>query len=133
MAKASRAAVAQRCAEAGVVFQPLIFESLGGVSSEADDVIKSINRAVAENSDSRLSEIATLFWWGLAIDLQRAQHRAFAKRVRGLGFGLGDDGDGGGLAFLGCPPPPSGGEHIRLVPLWVADHSYMPCPPGVGG
>ena len=78
-----------------MVFQPMIFESLGGVSSEADDVIKSINRAVAENSDSHASEVATRFWWGLSIDIQRAQHRAFAKRVSGWGWGFKDPGIGG--------------------------------------
>ena len=100
--KCSRRDMELRCRDAGMVFQPMIFESLGGVSSEADDVIKSINRAVAENSDSRVSEVATRFWWGLSIDIQKAQHRAFAKRVSGWGFsGVGSGGGGG--AFLGDP------------------------------
>ena len=39
----------------------LIFESLGGVSGEAERVIKSLNKAVAENTDTSESEVATLF------------------------------------------------------------------------
>ena len=73
-----------KCQAAGVVFQPMIFESLGGVSIEAKRVIKSINNAVAENFDSPLSEVAQHFWWGLAVDIQKAQHKALAKRTRGL-------------------------------------------------
>ena len=52
VSKASRAAIAQRCSEAGVVFQPLIFESLGGVSVEAERVIKCLNKLVAVTQDS---------------------------------------------------------------------------------
>ena len=73
-----------KCQAAGVVFQPMIFESLGGVSIEAKRVIKSINNAVAENFDSPLSEVAQQFWWGLSVDIQKAQHKAFAKRAQGL-------------------------------------------------
>ena len=42
----------RRCREAGVVFQPMIFESLGGVSVEADRVINCPNKAVASTTDS---------------------------------------------------------------------------------
>ena len=91
--KCSRRDMEARCRAAGMVFQPMIFESLGGVSSEADSVIQCLNRAVAENTDSRLSEVATRFWWGLSVDLQKSQHRAFAKRVRGLGYGGWEEND----------------------------------------
>ena len=74
----------------------MIFESLGGVSSEADRVIKCLNQAVAENTDSPPGEIATRFWQRVSIDLQRAGHRAFGRRLGsgisrhvGEGFGLG--------------------------------------------
>ena len=60
----------------------MIFESLGGVSKEAVRVIKSLNKAVAENTDTSESEVATLFWQRLAIDIQRSAHRAFARRLR---------------------------------------------------
>ena len=65
-----------------VTFQPMIFESLGG-ATEADRVIKCLNKAVASATDSPEGEVATLFWHRLAIDIQRAGHRAFARRVAG--------------------------------------------------
>jgi len=68
----------------------MIFESLGGVSGEAERVIKSLNKAVAENTDTSESEVATLFWQRLSIDIQRSGHRAFARRV------WQDCGDSGG-------------------------------------
>ena len=58
----------------------MIFESLGGVSAEADGVIKCLNKAVALATDSPEGEVATLFWQRLGIDLQRLGHRAFARR-----------------------------------------------------
>ena len=81
--KCGRRDMEARCQAAGVVFQPMIFESLGGASVEARGVIKLLNRAVAENFDSPLNEVAQQFWWGLSVDIQKAQHRAFAKRAFG--------------------------------------------------
>ena len=81
-AKCGRNDTEERCRRAGVVFQPMIFESLGGVSAEAVRVIKSLNKAVAENTDTSESEVATLFWQRLAIDIQRSAHRAFSRRVQ---------------------------------------------------
>jgi len=60
----------------------MIFESLGGVSGEAERVIKSLNKAVAENTDTSETEVATHFWHRLSIDIQRSGHRAFSRRVR---------------------------------------------------
>ena len=85
----------ERCRSAGVVFQPMVFESLGGVSAEAERVIKSLNRAVAENTDTSETEVATLFWQRLAIDIQRAGHRAFSRRV------CSNNGEGDSMAFNG--------------------------------
>ena len=62
----------ERCRNAGVVFQPMIFESLGGISVEAEKVMKSLNKAVADTTDTLESEVATLFWHRLAIDIQRS-------------------------------------------------------------
>ena len=87
--KCSRQEVEERCRQAGVVFQPMIFDSLGGVSSEADRVIKSLNQAVAENTDSPIGEIATRFWQRISIDMQRAGHRAFSGRSGSAGSSLG--------------------------------------------
>ena len=81
-AKCGRQQTEERCRQAGVIFQPLIFESLGGVSGEAERVIKSLNKAVAENTETSETEVATHFWHRLAIDIQRSGHRAFSRRVR---------------------------------------------------
>jgi hypothetical protein len=70
--KCGRQNTEERCRNAGVVFQPMIFESLGGVSKEAELVIKSINKAVAENTDTSETEVATHFWQRLAIDIHGA-------------------------------------------------------------
>jgi len=87
--KCARAGVAQRCRDAGVVFQPLIFESLGGVSLEADRVIKSMNRAVAANTDSPLGEVATRFWHKISVDIVRGGYRAFKRRTFNTHVGSG--------------------------------------------
>jgi len=47
-AKCGRAAVEERCRELGVEFQPLIFESTGGIACEAEVVLPCINRIVAQ-------------------------------------------------------------------------------------
>ena len=67
----------------------LIFESLGGVSLEADRVIKTMNRAVAANTDSPLGEVATRFWNKISVDIVRGSHRAFKRRTFNTGVSLG--------------------------------------------
>ncbi len=62
--------------QAGVVFQPMIFDSMGGVSTEANRVIEGLNQAVADNTDSPIG-IATRFWQRVSVDMQRVGHRAF--------------------------------------------------------
>ena len=53
---------------------------------------------VAENQDAPYGELAARFWQRISIDLQRAGHRAFSRRVaRGKDL----DGDGGGRVFVG--------------------------------
>ena len=73
--------VEERCRAVGVTFQPMIFESLGGVSAEAERVIKCLNKAVADNTDTPEAEVATLFWRRMSIDIQRSAHKAFIRRV----------------------------------------------------
>lgn len=105
--KCGRENTEERCRRAGVVFQPMIFESLGGVSGEAVGVIKSLNKAVAENTDASQSEVATLFWQRLSIDLQRSAHRAFARR---LPTGYQEDGfqAAANVGFAGLLEMPEG-------------------------
>ena len=92
----SRADVERRCRERGVAFQPLIFESLGGVGPETVRVLKSLNQVVAANTDSSYGEIATRFWQRLSVDIQRCQHRAFVRRT---GWDELRDTVGSGFAF----------------------------------
>ena len=62
--------------------EPLIFESLGGVSVvEAERAIKSLNKALAANADSSKEEVATQFWQRLRVDLLRGSCRAFHRRL----------------------------------------------------
>ena len=96
--KCRRADIERRCREFGVVFQPLIFESLGGVSVEAEGVIKSLNQLVAANTDSPYGEVATRFWQRVSIDIQRAEHRAFTRRI--INIGRGDDYSHAGGALV---------------------------------
>ena len=89
--KCSRRQVEERCRAAGVVFQPMIFESTGGVSAEAERVLKCLNKAVAGNTDSSEDVIATRFWQRIGVDLLRGGSRAFQRRI---GDKSGDDGSG---------------------------------------
>ena len=76
------------------------------MSAEAERVIKCLNKLVAVNNDSRDGEIAPLFWQRLSIDIQRAGHRACARRLSHKG-GFGDGGVGwgvrGGFGLLEAP------------------------------
>ena len=71
------------------MFQPLIFESLGGVSLETDRVIKSMDRAVAANTDSPLGEVATRFWHKISVGIVRGSYRAFKRRTFDTNMGSG--------------------------------------------
>ena len=73
----------RKCREKGIVYQPMVFESTGGMSSEAEKVIKCINRAVAEYTSTPYGEVAQHFWQRLSVDIQRSGHRAYARRAGG--------------------------------------------------
>ena len=79
--KCTRGDTEKKCKDKGIIYQPIIFESSGGVASEAEKVIKCINRAVAENTDTPYGEVAQQFWQRLSIDIQRAGHRAYVRRM----------------------------------------------------
>ena len=79
--KCTRGDTERRCRENGVVFQPMIFESTGGVSAEAMRVIKCLNKAVAGNSDPSEVVVATRFWQRIGIDMLRGSCRAFRRRL----------------------------------------------------
>ena len=86
--KCGRGDTERRCREAGIVFQPMIFESTGGVSTEAERVLKCLNKAVAGNTYSSEVVVATRFWHRIGIDLLRGSTRAFHRRLVDKG---GDD------------------------------------------
>ena len=69
------------CDEAGINYQPIVFESFGGLCEEGFETLKSLNQLVAVNTNASNSEVAQRFWQTLSVDLQKANHRAFVKRV----------------------------------------------------
>ena len=92
--KCARGETERRCLEAGVVFQPMIFESTGGVSAEAERVLKCLNKAVAGNTDTSEVVVATRFWQRIGIDLLRGSCRSFHRRLASKDVG---NGSGSGL------------------------------------
>ena len=81
----------------------MIFESTGGVSVEADRVLKSLNKAVAVNTSVSETLVATLFWQRVGVDLLRGACRAFHRRLAGR-----DTGDTGGGVWAGGLVMPGG-------------------------
>ena len=57
------------------------------MSVEAERVIKSLNKAVAANTDSSEEDVATRFWQRLGVDLLRGNCRAFRRRLSGKRHG----------------------------------------------
>ena len=91
--KCARGDIARRCRDAGVAFQPLIFESFGGVSVEAERVLKSLNKAVAVNTDTSQEVVATRFWRRVGVDILRSNCRALHRRLIGKISGQGPNRD----------------------------------------
>ncbi len=50
---------------------------------EADRVLKSLNKAVAGNTDTSETVVATRFWQRIGVDMLRGNCRAFHRRLRG--------------------------------------------------
>ena len=72
---------------------------------EADRVLKSLNKAVASNTDTSETVVATWFWQRIGVDMLRGNCRAFHRRLIGK---LGREGvacdpfrDVGGLHIAG--------------------------------
>ena len=74
------------CEEAGIDYQPLVFESFGGLCDEGRECIRSINRLVAQNTNTPNSEVARQFWQKISVEIQKANHRAFVKRTANKNF-----------------------------------------------
>ena len=98
-AKAAYEDTEAKCDEAGFEYQPIVFESFGGMAREAERVLKSINRQVAVNTNTPPEEVARRLWERLSVDLQRAGHRAFARRETTREFVVGS-GMRGALAGI---------------------------------
>ena len=103
----------KKCEEAGIEYQPMIFESFGGIESEAEEVLKSLSRLVADNTRTPYGEVAQRLWQRISVDLQRAGHRAFARRVGGGGIGVRSGAEGvleatEGLEWIGAGGAPIG-------------------------
>jgi hypothetical protein len=72
---------ARQCEAAGILFQPMVFETLGGASQECMDVLNNLSRQVAVNTKTPYEEVAHRLRQRISVDLQRANHRAFARRT----------------------------------------------------
>ena len=71
----------QLCREMGIDYQPLVWESFGGIAQEGRETLKSINRLVALNTNTPTSEVARWFWQKVSVEMQKMNHRAFVKRI----------------------------------------------------
>ena len=54
--------------QAGIDYQPLVFESFGGLCGEGRETLKSINRLVAQNTNTPCSEVAHRFWQRVSVE-----------------------------------------------------------------
>ena len=70
-----------RCEEARIDYQPCVFETLGGGTQEAINIIESLNKLVAVKTHTPHREVARRLWHRMSVDLQRALHRAWVRRV----------------------------------------------------
>ena len=62
-------------------YQPLVIETLGAMAPAACQTLRSLNRLVADNTETPIAEVARRFWQRMSIDLQRAMRRAYVRRV----------------------------------------------------
>ena len=69
------------CNEVGIDYQPIVWESFGGLCAKGREALKSINRLVAVNTNTPTSEVAQRLWQKMSVEMQKSNHRAFTKRV----------------------------------------------------
>ena len=70
-------------------------------TSEAVQVLKALNKAVAVSSESSEEDVAQRFWQRLGVDILRGNYRAFIRRVEGGGSGAGLPDVYRGVGMLG--------------------------------
>ena len=68
------------CEEAGIGFEPIIFESTGGLDPEGQKVLESVFRGVARSTGKDKAEVVRRMKGRISIDLCRAQSRALHRR-----------------------------------------------------
>ena len=64
----------------------MVFESLGGVSAEAERTRKCLNKAVVVNTETSVEVVATRFWQRIGINILRGNCRSFYRRIGGHSF-----------------------------------------------
>ena len=67
-AKAAYDDTEAKCEEAGFDYQPIVFESFGGMARDAERVLKCIDRHVAVNTNAPPEEVAKRLWERLSVD-----------------------------------------------------------------
>ena len=55
--------------------------SLGGASMECMEVLSNLSKQVAVNTNTPYTEVARRLRQRISVDMQRANHRAFARRM----------------------------------------------------
>ena len=72
---------AARCAEANVGFEPVIFESAGGLDDAGRKVFETMCADVAQRTEGSKHDVLQRVKTRISIDLQRAAHRSLQKRA----------------------------------------------------
>ena len=72
---------ATRCAEANVGFEPVIFESTGGLDDAGRKVLETMCADVAQRTEGSKYDVLQRVKTRISIDLQRAAYRSLQKRT----------------------------------------------------
>ena len=105
-------------------FQPVIFESTGGVPAEAQKLRKCLTKAVAGNIGASEVVVAMRFWQRTGIDLLRDSARAF--HIRRVDEGRGDCGVGGLLLAAAGLAAPVGAQVFVLDWIVLVFWAWVP-------
>ena len=88
---------AQQCKDAGIRFQPMVFEAQGGMTKETAAVLHVLSHAVsqAENADpcKCKNDLFQRVAWALVRLGRGLCSRVYSTSVRGVPGGKGDDSD----------------------------------------
>ena len=101
----------KKCEDVGIDYQPIVIQTTGGMSKEALSTLESLNRLVANNTQTPQKEVAHRFFQRLSIDMQRSLHRAVARRLGDNGF-ISVSAAGRALAEEGLLNEGEGGEEF---------------------